>query len=303
MSDTPIHFIGFLVNVDNSILKLNLGNNFVIEKLPQEKVKRLLDAINKFRSYHDANAIRILPEYYCVTKQQVTKFQETEQGGVVIKVAESEKIKHEIRNKIRLLRLFKEGNIFLQSLCLYHIKGTIPKVISSIDEWPIIDKTIFKLADNEVSQVELFVNEIKIPFPQKFLQLAFDSFEWSYGTDNLGLAFLSLMISLESMLNIDKYELRYRTSRNAAILLGENQEKAEQIFKEIRNLYDKRSALVHTGDPRAINLPEVLMLRDYVRKAIKEINNTGYNSKDGLISKLNSCGFGCRPWTKNNING
>ena len=301
MSDTSIHFIGFLINVNDSILKLKLGDNFVIEKLPQKKAKPFIDNLNKFRSYNDVNIIGDSPQYYCVVKQKVAKFQATEQGGVVIRLAESQQIKNEIRNRIRLLRLFKEGNILLHSLCLYYMKETTPKIISYINEWPVTDKTTFNLASHEISQAESFIQRVKIPFTQQFLQLAFDSFELSYGTDNLGLVFLSLMISLDSMLNIDKYELRYRTSRNAAVLLGESQEKAEQVFKEIKKLYDKRSVLVHTGNFKDINLRDVLKLRDYVRRAIREIYYTGYG-KERLGQILNESGFGYRPWIKNNPN-
>jgi len=91
--------------------------------------------------------------------------------------------------------------------------------------------------------------------------------------------------------------LRYRISRNTAVLLGKDKDDSERIFSEIRDLYDKRSKIVHTGKSGIINDKDLLKLRYYVRGSIKEINKIGKN-KNGLLDMLNSCGFGERPWRK-----
>jgi hypothetical protein len=234
---------------------------------------------------------------YCIIKQHVSDFQATEQGGVVIKWGESERIQHYMGDKLRLLRLFKEGNIFMPFSLLYHIKEETPQIFNVMREWPLIDRTIFRLTDDEISQAELFIEKTRIPFSQQFLQLAFDAFELSYETHNHGMAFLSLMISLEAMFNRGGNEIRYSISRNTAVLLGESRKESEQIFEEIKKCYGKRSKLVHEGDPTEIKSEDILKLRDYVRKAIKEINYTGC-SKEDLRQVLNESGFGCRPLRK-----
>ena len=131
--------------------------------------------------------------------------------------------------------------------------------------------------------------------PQLFLQLAFDSFELSYETYSTALNFLSLMVAMEVMLNRGRDELRYTISRNASVLLGETPKRSEQIFDEVKNLYKKRSEIVHTGASNVITRDDLLRLRGHVRETIKEIRKIS-KSKDELISTLNACGFGQRPW-------
>ncbi len=289
MSKRKIHFIGFLANVDDSISKVNLGSGFTIEKRSQQEVMPFLRQID-FHYGIDSRAEIATWGCYCVSRPEVTEFESTPQGGVVIRWGEHERLHRAIQDKIRLLRLFKEGNISLEFSYIYHLKDSHPSVVGLCREWPIADKTRFHLNDKEVFESQSFIENVKIPFAQPFLELAFESFELSYEVHNPGLAFLSLMISLETMLNPADRELRYRVSRNAAVLLGTNAQESERICSEVRDLYDKRSKLVHTGEGRSVSEEDVLKLRSYVREAIKEINVTG-ESKDELLRTLNDVGL------------
>lgn len=299
MSETRINFIGFLANVDDTILKLDLGDSFVVEKLSQEEVGPFLKQIE---FHYGTNAITgifcegALPRCYCIRNNNIANFQSTEQGGVVIRLTECKRYLKDIRHKVRLLRLYKEGNILLHFSCFYHIKKTKPSIFQLTKEWIIIDRTPFTLNDDEHSKAKCFIKSTKLPFKQPFLRLALECFESSYDAPNFGLSLLSLMTSLETMLNVVNYELRYRVSRNTAVLLGKNFKESERIFKEMRDLYDKRSKLVHTGNQKAITPKDVLKLRNYVRESIKEINTIS-KGKDELVSLLNSSGFGRRDWT------
>jgi hypothetical protein len=136
---------------------------------------------------------------------------------------------------------------------------------------------------------------MKIPFNKPSLQLAFEAFELSYEVYDLALSFLTLVTGLEAILNREHYELRYRVSRNSAVLLGKDLDEAKAIFKGMKELYDKRSKLVHTGDRSIVSRDDVLKLRQYVREALKKVHRTGMN-KDQLLTLLNTCGFGQRPW-------
>ena len=135
---------------------------------------------------------------------------------------------------------------------------------------------------------------VSLALPQEPLRLAFESFELSYAPYDVGLAFLSLMTAMEVLLNPSDRELRYRVSRNAGVLLGQDRSDGEAIFTGMRSLYDKRSKLVHTGDRSVVTREDMLELRRYVREAIKEVVRCGI-PKDQLTKMLNSCGFGERP--------
>jgi len=302
MPKIAVHFIGFLVNVDDSFLKLNLGDGFVIVKKSQQEIIKFLskiefhygvDEITKGVLGFAADGRSSGP--YCIVKQNAEELEGTAQGGVVIRLDKLKGIGQFIRNKIRLLRLFKEGNVFLRFSCFYHMKNSEPVVFQIEREGPLADTTILELSDSDIVNAQSFLANNKIPFDNPKVQLAFDSFELSYESYNRGLSFLSLMISLETLLNPSDHELRYRVSRNASVLLGKNKEHSKRIFSEVKALYDKRSKLVHTGKHETIYYQDVLCLRGYVRETIKEMTRIG-DDIGCILNTLNACGFGERPW-------
>lgn len=302
MPKVAVHFIGFLVNVDDSVLELKLGDGFEIVKQSQQKIMRFLSKI-EFHYGVDGTTKGVLgfaadgrpSGSYCIVKQNAEELEGTAQGGVVIRLARLKGIGQSIRNKIRLLRLFNEGNVFLRFSCFYHMKDSEPAVFQIAREGPLADTTRLELRESDIADAQSFIANNKIPFDHPQVQLAFDSFELSYESYNRGLSFLSLMISLETLLNPSDRELRYRVSRNAAVLLGKNKEHSKSIFSEVRALYDKRSKLVHTGKHETINNQDVLDLRGYVRETIKEMIRIG-GDRGCILNTLNACGFSERPW-------
>lgn len=300
MSKRKIHFLGFLANVDDSILKLDFGDGFEVKRVSQQEIQSFMKTID---FYYGTNGSRdvinqgICPDLYCIKKDNVSEFEATPQGGVVIKWGELEKIHGELSNKVKLLRLFEEGNIILRFSFLYYSDESQPNVCSSIREGPLWSKSIFKLRNEKVVEVQEFINKTKIPFQNKFLQLSFDSFNLSYETHDQNLLFLSLMISMEAMLNLHRSEVTFQVSRNCAVLLGKDKKDSEQIFKDIKELYKKRSNIVHGSKVRNKNITkeDIINLRKYVRQSIKEINLIGVDKKE-LLDILNSCGFGQQPW-------
>ena len=236
--------------------------------------------------------------YFCITKQVATEFEGTSQGGVVIRWGVERRLHQHTGDKFRLLRLFKEGNVVLAYSFLYHVRDMEPRVVTVVREYPIADTTRFTLTPDEVSEAQSFMESVSLPLPQVHLQLAFESFEFSYEIHDISLAFLSLMIAMEVLLQKSNHELRYRVSRNTGVLLGQDRSRGEAIFMEMRDLYDKRSKLVHMGDRSSVTREDVLKLRHYVRETIKEVVSSGM-SKDELARTLNSCGFGQRPWRQN----
>ena len=293
MSKVAIHFIGVLANVDDSISKLRLGVGFTIEGKSEGEVAPVLRMIDQYYGLQARLAISH-ERYYCVARRNIAQFDATPQGGVVIRPQISDKNHVVVRDKLRLLRLFKEGNVFLAYSLLYHIKDTEPTPLGSIREYPLADQTPFTLMSAEVSEARSFMETVSLALPQEPLRLAFESFELSYAPYDVGLAFLSLMTAMEVLLNPSDRELRYRVSRNAGVLLGQDRSDGEAIFTGMRSLYDKRSKLVHTGDRSVVTREDMLELRRYVREAIKEVVRCGI-PKDQLTKMLNSCGFGERP--------
>ena len=156
-----------------------------------------------------------------------------------------------------------------------------------------VSREPYHLESSELPDLQIFIQNTKLPFKQSFLQLAFENFELSYKIRNMNLSFVSLMISLETLLNPGEHELTYRISRNTAVLLGKDREESKQIFSEVKELYKKRSQIVHYGKSNIIKKGDLLKLRNYVRDSIKQIYKMGEN-KNEILDLLNSCGFGER---------
>jgi len=125
------------------------------------------------------------------------------------------------------------------------------------------------------------------------MDLAVETFDLAYQMDasHKHLNFLELMTGMEILLSPTEHiELRYRVSRNAAVLLGENRLQATKIFERMKKLYDLRSNIVH-GGKRVVADEQLIELQNYFRWAIRTICLVDMNRSD-IISWLNSHGFG-----------
>ena len=295
-----LYFIGFLVNVDDSILKLRIGDGVSIDKKQQHEITPFLQGLDFH--YGAKSGFEIVnfnsngrpSGSYCINKHFPDLVESTLQGGIVIPIAKLTKISRSLRDKLRLLRLFKGGNILMRYSLYYYLKDSIPQTAQIGREYPLTDRTLFHLSNDEYAQAETFLKNIGIPFKHSFLQMAFHTFELSYETHNLDITFLSLMISMETLFGAGA-EARYRVSRNAAVLLGENECESQEIFSNMKELYKRRSDIAHGRRGRKpIAQEDVLRLRRYVIESIKSIHNLDLSS-DGLRDILDKSGFGQRP--------
>ena len=307
MSKKEIHFMGLLANTDSSILNVTLDHGFKIRAMSGEDGVRLLSI---FEGLPYMEIYKKLMKFKCRSGDKlyyvVNSFEsdiEVSNEGVLTGFPSgmgefSSNLVHGYLNPVtRLMRLFKGGNICMPLEYHYFIDNNIPKSFMRMETHLYISSELYTLKSSEILGLQEFIQNTELPFKRSVLQLAFESFELSYQIHDRNLSFLSLMISLETLFNPGRQELRHRVSRNTAVLLGKDKKDSENIFVEIKNLYDKRSKIVHTGNSNSINEEDLLKLRHYVRESIKEINKMGDN-KDELLKVLDSCGFGERSWTK-----
>jgi len=299
--------MGLLANIDKSILNVKLDHGFKIHAISEKEGVTLLSIFEglppmeihkKLMNFNCSSGDKL----YYVGNSFESDIEVSNEGvltGFPSGIGEfSNNLVHGYLNPvIRLMRLFKGGNICMPLEYHYFIDNNIPKSFMRMETHLYISSELYTLKSSEILGLQEFIQNTELPFKRSFLQLAFESFELSYQIHDRNLSFLSLMISLETLFNPGRQELRYRVSRNTAVILGKEKEDSEKIFREIKNLYDKRSDIVHTGKSNTINKEDLLKLRHYVRESIKEINRIDKN-KDGLLEILNSCGFGERPWTK-----
>jgi len=309
MSTKKIYFMAPLANVDSSILNVSLEFGFKIKDIPIWDYCKFIselerttpqsisqDLTRKFPGVLDCSKQKL---YFIENSFDIKKIKNPiTQEGILSSECQkfqSELIQNYLELTIKKMRLFKEGNIFIPFCYMYSIKDNNPHNLMTLiySSSSHISHEKYSINDGkELTKLTEFINEIKLPFNYHFLQLAFDNFELSYKILERQLSFLSLMMSLETLFHpSEQGELRYRISRNVAALLGKKDIKnSKTIFTEVKELYDKRSKLVHSGNKIIVKESDLLLLRYYVRESIKEINNIGID-KDDLLELLNSRGF------------
>jgi Apea-like HEPN len=301
MPEINVNFIGLLANVESSILKVKLDHGFKIESMSQDEGIGLISILDNLppievhkKLFMDIRCLNTSEKkLYFISnsfKEQIEM-----NGSFPSKSGEFNLnfVDGYLNSVIKLMRLFKEGNICMPSTCYYYFTdNNIPHKLIGMDMGSYIyAEPIYTLENTEIPTLQKFVQETKLPFGEPFLQMAFENFELSYQIPNLKLSFLSLMISLEILFHPgDRNNISYKISRNAAVLLGNEDEELEKIYEDIKNdLYAKRSSLVHSGESD-INKDDVLKLRSYIRESIKKIYNIG-KPKDDLLKIWDSSGF------------
>jgi len=305
MSNKNIYFMGILANTDSSILKINLDRGFSIKSISENEG---VDLVSTFESLpYSKTGNKLFIEFPCLNSSArelyfiSNSFESIDESGFerwnAVAEFENKFLHSYLDPTIRLMRLFKEGNICMPLRYYYFIDDDgIPKSFTGSEmTLHISPNPKYTLEDSEVSDLDKFIRDTKLPFTESFLQLAFENFELSYQTHDMNLSFLSLMISLEILFHPSgQGELNYRISRNAAVLLGKDKKDSKEIKRKVKELYSKRSAIVHNGKSNSMDNEDLLKLRHYVRDSIKEFNKI-CKSKDDVLDLLDSLGFGEMP--------
>lgn len=304
MSAEKIKFMGLLANADSSILNVKLDHGFEINYMHENES---YDFISILEGIPPGLAVqKIFMDFpfldlserkiYFISNCFGEDFEGNEYGGKFQSFSRSLKydslLNNYLKPEIRKMRLFKEGNICIPLWYYYITENDIPKILRHGSTGLYISpKPVYSLENTEIPNLLRFIQETKLPFIEPFLQLAFENFELSYQTHDINLSFLSLTLSLETLFNPGGSELTYRISRNIAVLLGKDENNSETIFSEIKELYAKRSRIVHTGKSNVVTDEDLLKLRNYVRESIKIIDKLG-KTKEELLNLLHSSGFG-----------
>lgn len=305
-----VHFMGLLANVDSSILKVKLERGFKIERIERKDEIDRISLLQK-RPYDEVirdiylgyNFMSQDLELYIIKNSFECDIEMDEREGLKQPSNEFNRFYKEthleyLNSVLKLMRLFKEGNVSMPSYYYFTIDGNIPKRIIGVRTNPMLFYNDYELTDSEIIDLQTFIKVTKLPFQHPYLNLALKNYDISYHYANdYDLSFLFLMISLEALFNRGPNQIAYTISRNTAVLLGEDEDHSESIFQETKNLYKKRNKIVHGNQSNIITIEELAKLRQLVRESIKEIHNIKIG-KDKLFKLLNSCGFGDRPWKK-----
>lgn len=293
--ERDLNFFGILTNVDDSILNLNLKNNFKFDSMDFEEAVDLItyleiEGSEQIRSSL-INDLKISSsdKIFCVKNSFIIKGERNDLSGFFD--FHNDQFVSYLKPTIKKMRLFKDGNIIIPRVYYYLIEDDIPQsLVTPIYQHPIIIKEPYHIENTEKSNLQSFLESNNLPFRKKFLKLAFENFNLSYTIENINLRFLSLMNGIEALFHpSNEGELTYRISRNSAVLLGTDKESSTSIQSEMKKLYLKRSKIVHTGSAD-VSMDELQYLRNIMRDSIMKIDELNLDKED-LLKLLNSSGF------------
>ncbi|QIL88336.1 hypothetical protein GNX18_00025 [Microbulbifer sp. SH-1] len=282
-----MEFLGLLGNVDHSILEVDFGRGFIVEAMNMSEFAHICEedfgiADVWIKLDYDwgccsQDAFK-RPEHVYLIRKTLHDYPEYSgesddaKSRVVywdLEHAYQNKIIEYLQDKIRKLRLLKEGSIRLSIEIFFRIEDDIWEMDSSRESTLACENRLFHLTKSELREANDYLSDGLIDSKHKYLQFAVENFELSYSISQYQLEFLSLMISLEALLNDANSELRFRVSRGCAVLLGKTKSESNAVLKIVKDLYDKRSVLVHTGNQNKITKADVLQLKDIVRRALR----------------------------------
>lgn len=309
MATKRIYYLGFLANVDSSIIKMKLDYGFEIKDIAEQECRNLLSAIDKTPEWEGTREVRrTFPcfneseeKYYCISNSfEVPVDDEHKRAKLGGRFSEEHQefdklLREHVESRLTLMRLYKAGNIDMPLSHYYELQNGIPTHwVKSVGSYYLREE-LYTLEDSDIEALNKFIEAVKLPFSLPFLQLAFSNFQLSFYIRETHLSFLSLMIALEALFNAGTQELTHRLSRCVAVLLGNSKADSKSVLDDLKkNLYSKRSKIVHTGKQDVVTEDDLLKLRHYVRESIKDIYRIGMNSKEELLDLLESHGFGDR---------
>jgi Apea-like HEPN len=202
-----------------------------------------------------------------------------------------EHLAEKLDQHLSLLHLFDRGDVFVPLWFVVSNERKGPFVETIVRSYAQHSGPAYDIGGFLMPELRRFLEEVSLPLKPDYIDLAFRYLENSYTVPDMRLRFLSLMIALEILLNADRGELRYRVSRNLAVLIGRDEAHAANVFKEAKALYDVRSKLVHTGHDVDLTGDSVRDLETLVRGALLRLSRMGLE-KDDLLARLNASGFG-----------
>lgn len=158
----------------------------------------------------------------------------------------------------------------------------------------------FYLRKNEISSFidfyKLFKKKIKQLQTNNKIIYAIEFYSKANRTRDLIEKFIFLSISLELLFGREKDELRYRYSNRVSLLLGLDEQERKNISKNVKDLYDKRSKIIHGSQMSPPSQEEYYYLNEIIRASILQIlslSDPSYIEKiDSFILKQDTAAFG-----------
>lgn len=295
----PIQFLAPLWNITSCVRRIPFPAPFSIEAWRPRRLFRYLEGMDlelamvldsEFHEYKDPDHPETM--YLAVADGTTpTDFPEPSEVGCARHRSYHEHLSRLLETHLSLLHLFARGDVFAPLWFVVAREGNDLFVDTIVRSYAHHSGAAYEVEPRRWPELREFLSEVSLPLRPDYVDLAFRYLDGSYAIPDVRLRFLSLMIALEVLLNADRSELRYRVSRNLAVLIGRNGRHSSEVFKRTKAMYDIRSRLVHTGHDADVNDQSVAELESFLRNALICLTRLGL-SKDELLNRLNYSGFG-----------
>lgn len=306
-----INYVCLLAHADSNLREIELKHGFKIESLSWNYMLDLVDIIeSKIQSpfrigtmlrKHASDLKDDQGKMVVILNEFEIDLDFDEDGNLLEVPNDLEEVQKEFENgylsdQLVKMRLYQEGGIAAISSVYYTKEGDVPRLVLAsrrFDRMPVSGK--YEISESEIDELQSFIDEIELPFEFPYLKLAHESYEHSYQISSTKLTFLLLMMGMEALFSRGSVETSYSVSRNAAVFLGIPGDESEMIFDNLKELYRKRSRLLHGRQEsrkksKEINADDIIYLRSLLRRGIIRAHHLGID-KDKLLSLLNKSKF------------
>lgn len=292
MIDVSVDISGLAISCDESVLGLNIGNGYSLEKMDWDAFSHKAQVTdgggNLILEYKDAQLVDSEGKFIIslikhddfqidepVTIPGVTyTFDDLKLCERVDPYKEYEiAYLHEV---ISLLHLFHGGNIgFYEIFFDYSFKifGVINTQIHHKTQFRsrnVTDHRKFTLTKQELIECNQFLADNK-GMPFKLLQASIDEFIWGMGQIDIPTGFEQYTTALEmTLLEKDAQNKKKMLANRVAILIGTSPADITQIHANMLSYYRFRSESLHEGSGANISTTELHSLEEYVRSVLKK---------------------------------
>lgn len=286
-----------LSNAHGTFQLLQLGEQFRVERWPRTKVVKLwrqLACLPKFEIELQAEASHVVHQkkrfaYVVVADISFPEGELETQWRT--KHAEFDRVNNRLQEQLRLVSLYLNGSVGAVVAYWYATDTKGPYLESGVGNSQYRNSRPAVLSKYNYVPANAFLRKVALPLVPEYVQLAFEHWEESHLATRKNSELLSLVTALEALFNAGVQDIRYRIARSVAVLLGENLEISDNIFDAVRNAYEVRSKLVHTGKAKELDAIRLFQIHHLVQEAILRCLTLNL-PKEELSRQLTRLGFG-----------
>ena len=290
MSKVSVTINGIILNCNDSILSVNIGNGYNIKKVYLNEFPykdHIMDARNNLKIEYinsqkeDENG----KYFFCLYKEDTYEITSPELSPGILKYETDimcidqladykDEVSEYLYSCFSLLHIFKKGNIALKDIFLKHLHtrlgfiNTQNDIISNVS-YNISDTRIFTLSNNEIIELNQFLLDFK-GAPLSLMKDCIDEFVWGLTQIDIPTAFEQYTTALEMiLLETNQQGKKECLAKRTAILLAQNDIEVQNIYAQMKLFYKYRSESLHEGDGENINAQKLHDMEDVVREVLK----------------------------------